>query len=118
MQRPLTATPSGTDPQGCRLPTPTSGSERVNINGATAATLNLSTITVAANDQLTVEVTPNNGVVSGTPFTSTALTVLLDKSDQVLGALVRPYVGWSGAAGLGTRARCAVRAGVSSLWVL
>ena len=46
----------------------------VAIGGATAATLDLSTVTVAANDVL-VEVTPSDGTITGTEFTSGGVKV-------------------------------------------
>ena len=62
----LTATPTSTDPQGNPV-TYTyqwyhNGSA---ITGATSATLSLSTFTLAAGDQINVNVTPSDGTVSG-----------------------------------------------------
>ena len=62
----LTATPTSTDPQGNPV-TYTYQWYQNNqaISGATSQTLSLGSLTVSANDQFAVGVTPNNGVING-----------------------------------------------------
>ncbi len=72
----LTATPTSTDPQGNPV-TYTYQWYQNNqaISGATSQTLSLSSLTVSANDQFAVGVTPNNGVINGQTAISDATTV-------------------------------------------
>ena len=72
----LTAKPSATDPEGKPV-TYTYQWLKNNtiISGATSATLTLSSANLSANNQLTVQVTPNDGVLSGAAFTSNTITI-------------------------------------------
>jgi hypothetical protein len=47
----------------------------VPIAGATTATLNLASITVAVNDSFTVQVTPSDGTLTGQTFTTSVVSV-------------------------------------------
>jgi cyclophilin family peptidyl-prolyl cis-trans isomerase len=71
----LTASPSGTDPNGQTLTYSYQWMEdSTPITGATSATLTLPS-GLTAGKQFTVEVTPSDGTLTGAPFTSAAATV-------------------------------------------
>ncbi len=72
----LTATPTGSNPEGGTLSfTYQWRHNGVAIAGATSSTLSLSTVTVAANDTFAVQVTPSDGTVTGNTFTSGAVGI-------------------------------------------
>jgi cyclophilin family peptidyl-prolyl cis-trans isomerase len=71
----LTAAPTSTDPLGKSVTYTYQWLHNgTAITGQTSATLSLSGITVAATDTFSVKVTPSDGVLTGTAFTSGTVT--------------------------------------------
>ena len=72
----LTATPTATDPQGLSVSFAYQWLHNGTvINGATAQTLTLSTLTLAKNDTISVRVTPSDTLLIGTRVTSPTVSV-------------------------------------------
>jgi cyclophilin family peptidyl-prolyl cis-trans isomerase len=72
----LTANPTATDANGDTVTFTYQWLQNgVNIAGATSQTLNLNTVTVNEDDTFSVRVTPNDGKVNGTAFTSPVVTI-------------------------------------------
>ena len=71
----LTATPTSNDPLGLAVTyTYQWLQDGTAISGATGQTLSLSSVTVNAGDTFAVQVTPSDGVLTGTQFTSGTVT--------------------------------------------
>ncbi len=72
----LTALPSGTDPESKPITYAYQWQKNgTAISGATNATLTLASAGVSANDQITVKITPSDGTLTGTAFTSNTITI-------------------------------------------
>jgi cyclophilin family peptidyl-prolyl cis-trans isomerase len=80
----LTANPAATDPGGKTVTFTYQWQKNgTDISGATAQTLDLTKQTLAANDLITVKVTPSNGTLAGAAFTSGSVKITATNPIQV-----------------------------------